>query len=114
MRCSIYCDKSQKLNGSFHMASPGSISFAPHQHIQAVDYFSLRKRLLCASVLVCSDLLALTLSAVACQFVTHHAIGASWVFWGLVVCYFVLATSLGHYFKRLPYWDEYRHLGLFC
>jgi undecaprenyl-phosphate galactose phosphotransferase len=97
------------------MVSPSSISFAPHQHIQAVDYFSLRKRLLCASVLVSSDLAAFTGAFMLCQFFgSMNVLVTSWIFWGLLAAYFVMATSLGHYFKRLPYWDEYRHLGLFC
>jgi undecaprenyl-phosphate galactose phosphotransferase len=98
------------------MVSPSSISFAPHQHVQAVDYFSLRKRLLCAIVLICSDLGAIMLVYVSCGLFSQQdsLISKLWVFLGLLFSYFTLSTALGHYFKRLPYWDEYRHLGLFC
>lgn len=96
------------------MVTPSSISFAPHQHIQAVDYFSLRKRLLCAMVLICSDLVAVLVSSWVGQLTGQGLFDTGWIFGSLVATYFALAISLGHYFKRLPYWDEYRHLGLFC
>lgn len=90
------------------VSSVAALSF--NDHVKAIDAFPLNKRITCAVFMILADLLAFSGVLVVAHLLgaqINHA-GQFNVFFALACMMLFAYALLGHYFKRLPYWAEYK------
>ncbi len=92
--------------------------FEPTDLLRGIDSFSLNKRVTCAVIIFLADVIALAAGLSLSDLYFSRVASASYllqhqVFIALGTLQAITFLTLGHYFKRLPYWSEYSHLLIF-